>query len=343
MIFGVQFPGVAAPARTAPLAAGGAIVLRRRRDGESGGGTGAQRNRATAACRHGVAAFWAICLVIALLSAGVRDGWAALRLVVPESAGDGTAVLAVASCGTPVDRITFEWAGRGVAVPVEAAQGVWAAQVLLPVPLDAEPGMRPLLVKGERAGVVVATAAGDVRVFRAAYPVQKLTVEGRYVSPSRKALDRHEAERARVRAVLGMFTPMRSWGLPFVRPVQGGVSSEFGLRREFNGERRAPHRGVDLRAAEGDSVFACAAGRVVLAEDQYFSGNVVYVDHGFGVVSSYMHLSAFSVRPGDVVAAGDEVGKVGKTGRVTGPHLHFGLAVLGESIDPIPLLQGGER
>ena len=79
----------------------------------------------------------------------------------------------------------------------------------------------------------------------------------------------------------------------------------------------------------------------MLAEEHYFSGNVVYIDHGLGVVSSYMHLSAFSVRPGDMVSAGDEVGKVGKTGRVTGPHLHFGLAVLGESIDPLPLLEGG--
>ncbi|NHZ47213.1 M23 family metallopeptidase, partial [Nitratidesulfovibrio liaohensis] len=111
-----------------------------------------------------------------------------------------------------------------------------------------------------------------------------------------------------------------------------------GLRRVFNGEPRAPHRGLDLRGEAGEPVTACAAGRVVLAENHYFAGNSVYIDHGMGVVSMYFHLSALDVAPGQMVAQGQVIGKVGSTGRVTGPHLHFGMAVLGDMVDPQVLL-----
>ncbi|MBG3878486.1 M23 family metallopeptidase, partial [Desulfovibrio oxamicus] len=120
--------------------------------------------------------------------------------------------------------------------------------------------------------------------------------------------------------------------------VPGGVSSLFGLRRVFNGEPRAPHRGLDLRGEAGELVKACAAGRVALAENHYFAGNSVYIDHGMGVVSMYFHLSAMDVTPGQMVAQGQLIGRVGSTGRVTGPHLHFGMAVLGDMVDPQVLL-----
>ncbi|ADP86403.1 Peptidase M23 [Nitratidesulfovibrio vulgaris RCH1] len=280
-----------------------------------------------------------VCCCLAATSQRVRAA-DALTVSLPDAVGDGTAVHVVVTSASPVKDFIFTWGKGTFVVPAFVEASVWKAQLLLPVALDAAPGVRSFSVRrGDEAESWAVRR--QVQVQRVEYPVQKLTVAGRYVNLPKATLARHEAERQRVREILGRFTPEVHWRLPFKRPVPGEVSSDFGLRREFNGERRAPHRGLDLRGGEGDSVRACAAGRVMLAEEHYFSGNVVYIDHGLGVVSSYMHLSAFSVRPGDMVSAGDEVGKVGKTGRVTGPHLHFGLAVLGESIAPLPLLEGG--
>ncbi len=239
--------------------------------------------------------------------------------------------------------VVLDWRGQAVTVPM-AADGTsadWTGQAILAVPLDAKPGTETLRarVAGQPKSVSAQTAVTRaIAVVRAAYPEQRLTVEGKYVNPDKAALDRHEAERARVKAALALRTPERLWALPMERPVPGDVSSLFGLRRVFNGEPRAPHRGLDLRGEAGEPVAACAAGRVALAENHYFAGNSVYIDHGMGVVSMYFHLSAMDVAPGQTVARGQVIGRVGSTGRVTGPHLHFGMAVLGDMVDPQVLL-----
>ncbi|MDR2695609.1 MAG: M23 family metallopeptidase [Deltaproteobacteria bacterium] len=127
------------------------------------------------------------------------------------------------------------------------------------------------------------------------------------------------------------------------RPVPGEISSAFGLRRIFNGQPRSQHKGLDLRGAAGTPVLAMADGTVALAEELYFSGNVVYLDHGLGLFSMYAHLSAIDVRPGQQVSAGQALGKVGSTGRVTGPHLHLGCYALGMAVDPTPLMEAGKQ
>ena len=180
--------------------------------------------------------------------------------------------------------------------------------------------------------------AHDVLVHAREFPEQRLRVSREMVSPDASLMPRIEQERGAARAALERVTPMRYWEQPFVRPVQGSVSSAFGLRRFFNDQPRAPHRGVDLRGAEGTSVRAFSNGEVVLAGDHYFAGRSIYIDHGLGVVTQYIHLSEILVQEGDQVVAGQTIGKVGATGRVTGPHLHFGLSVLGMWVDPLPLL-----
>ena len=106
----------------------------------------------------------------------------------------------------------------------------------------------------------------------------------------------------------------------------------------FNGELRSYHRGVDLRGAEGTPIKAMADGKVVIAQNMYFAGNTVYLDHGQGVISSYAHMSRLDVKPGEMVKAGQQIGLVGATGRVTGPHLHLGLNILGVAVDPLSLV-----
>jgi murein DD-endopeptidase MepM/ murein hydrolase activator NlpD len=265
---------------------------------------------------------------------------AVLSLDAPHSTGDGKPFVVTVTADVPGD-VVLDWRGQAVTVPM-AADGTragWTGQAILAVPLDAKPGTETLRARVAGQPKAAAAVTRAIAVVRAAYPEQRLTVEGKYVNPDKAALDRHEAERARVKAALALRTPERLWALPMERPVPGDVSSLFGLRRVFNGEPRAPHRGLDLRGEAGEPVNACAAGRVVLAENHYFAGNSVYIDHGMGVVSMYFHLSAMDVAPGQTVARGQVIGRVGSTGRVTGPHLHFGMAVLGDMVDPQVLLE----
>ena len=170
-------------------------------------------------------------------------------------------------------------------------------------------------------------------------PVQALRVDKKYVDPPAEVRERIRRDREKAGKALDNYSPERLWTAPFARPVSGSVSSKFGLKRVFNDQPRGVHRGLDLRGAEGTPILACADGRVVLADDLYFSGNAVYIDHGQGVFTSYLHMSRILVRPGDVVRRGQVIGKVGSTGRVTGPHLHLSLIVLGQAVDPEPLLE----
>lgn len=214
------------------------------------------------------------------------------------------------------------------------AQGSGEALALVPVPLDASSD-KALWVEarlgGRSAGAAVPVAAVD-------WPRQKLTVSQKYVDPPQAVMEQIKRDRERVKAALGRVSPERSWALPLVRPLPGGVSSSFGGKRMFNGQMRSYHRGVDLRGAMGTPVRSVAAGTVLLAEEQYFSGNIVFVDHGQGLVTLYCHLSAIHVKPGDAIKAGQELGLVGATGRVTGPHLHLGALVGGQPVNPLALL-----
>ncbi len=125
---------------------------------------------------------------------------------------------------------------------------------------------------------------------------------------------------------------------PFVLPRRDVVTSVFGQRRLFNHQLRSRHTGYDIDGRPGDPIYAANSGRVVLARNFFFNGNAVYIDHGLGLYTAYMHLSSFAVSEGEWVERGDLIGRVGATGRVTGPHLHWGLYLQGTALDPSSLL-----
>lgn len=261
---------------------------------------------------------------------------AGMRLEVPQRAARGDALQVRVAGEGPVSSLTVRWLERQHVMAVEGDGKSWQAAFLLPVPLDC--AARRLVLQTRTDGGQQ-QAEASVTLFDRERPVQSLSVDRKYVDPPVEVQERIRKDRQKVGKVLDIWSAERLWTLPFVRPVPGTVSSLFGLKRVFNGQPRGLHRGLDLRGAAGTPIKACAAGRVVLADNLYFSGNAVYIDHGQGVFTSYLHMSQVLVRPGETVRRGQVIGKVGATGRVTGPHLHLSLIVLGQAVDPQPLLE----
>ena len=171
------------------------------------------------------------------------------------------------------------------------------------------------------------------RYFR----TRRLRVASQFVDPSPQELERIRAEAERLEAIFGTVT-IPDHVETFTRPVPGPPSGNFGNRSVFNGEPRAPHAGEDFRGTTGTPVRAPGGGRVVLAEDLFFTGQTVVIDHGLGLYSLLAHLSRIDVTPGQQVTRGNTVGLLGATGRVTGPHLHWTVRLGGARVDPLRVL-----
>jgi murein DD-endopeptidase MepM/ murein hydrolase activator NlpD len=183
------------------------------------------------------------------------------------------------------------------------------------------------------------TAHRALRVVPGKFPVQKLRVAPAYVEPPESELDRIREDKEKVGRVWATGDPRRMWGSPFALPVDAPARDNFGSRRVFNGKPRSSHEGADLSAPEGAPVAAPGPGRVALAENLYFSGGTVILDHGAGLFTMYFHLSRIDVKAGDILAPGGRIGAVGATGRATGPHLHWGARLNRARINPLGLLQ----
>jgi murein DD-endopeptidase MepM/ murein hydrolase activator NlpD len=171
------------------------------------------------------------------------------------------------------------------------------------------------------------------------WPTQRITgLPPAKVTPDAEALRRITAERAKLATARAIDSTRTDFTTPFVLPARGRVSGVFGSQRILNGEPRQPHYGFDIAAPTGTPLVAVAGGMVTLAADFFFFGKLVVIDHGHGVHTLYGHMSALDVAEGEQVAAGQRIGAVGATGRVTGPHLHFGLAWYSTWLDPQPVL-----
>ncbi|UCH49391.1 MAG: peptidoglycan DD-metalloendopeptidase family protein [Betaproteobacteria bacterium] len=166
------------------------------------------------------------------------------------------------------------------------------------------------------------------------YATQELTVEPGKVNLSKKNLERYRRESAHLKKIRATFSTPLVGSLALMQPCPGRRSSSFGLRRVFNGQSRNPHSGMDLAAPEGTPVVAAAGGTVIDRGDYFFSGNMLILDHGQGLLTLYAHLSAMDVEVGERVEQGVTIGKVGATGRVTGAHLHFGVYLNTVPVDP---------
>lgn len=279
-------------------------------------------------------------LVLAVQARAATLAQGPLSVVLPDSVGEGDPFLVEVRLAGQARPVRVEWMGRSVDVVLSRKGDFCRGEVLLGAGLGCQHGVQPIRVEAAGAGVRE-TLHGGVLVKAVAFPEQRLNVEPRMVTPSKENLARIKREQELIRSVLaGPDTP-RGWGFPFQRPVPGVVTSAFGLRRVFNGQPRNPHTGLDLQAGMGETVLAANRGKVILTGDFYFNGKSVFIDHGQGVISMYFHLSRVDVAEGQQVERGGRVGLAGASGRATGPHLHFGMKILGQTVDPTPLFTTG--
>jgi murein DD-endopeptidase MepM/ murein hydrolase activator NlpD len=234
--------------------------------------------------------------------------------------------------------VTFKLAGAADAKPVVKHEGrpimvvrqgsEWLAVV--GISLDVAPGEQAIDV--EQPGAEPRRI--PFQVLPKQYRTQQLKVAPGQVNLSPENEARVAREREMVSAALAIFSPDPPATLRLVQPVPGPRSSSFGLRRVFNGESRRPHSGMDIAAPTGTPIKAPLAGRVVDVGEYFFNGGNVMIDHGQGLVTMYCHLSKIRVQVGQELKPGDVIGDVGATGRVTGPHLHWGVSLSGASVDP---------
>ncbi len=210
--------------------------------------------------------------------------------------------------------------------------GHW--QAVVGIPLETAPGEQILEISAP--GSEPQQISFPVQAKE--YETQRLTITNkRMVEPTAKDLQRIEKETKVIQAALRQFTEANDVPLDFVVPVQGPLSSPFGLRRFFNDQPRKPHSGLDLAAPKGAQIKAPAAGKVIAVGNYFFNGNTVVLDHGQGLISMYSHMDRINVKEGQYVALGTPLGAVGMTGRVTGPHLHWTISLNDTRVDPMLL------
>ena len=214
-------------------------------------------------------------------------------------------------------------------VLIREREGRWQAVVGLPLGIAAGPHELSVQTAGQGESRV----AIDVAPKR--YAEQHLTIKNkRKVNPNEEDMRRITAERVRISAAMNQWHEIANPDLSFVTPLEGPRSDSYGKRRFFNGQPRRPHGGMDIAMPAGTPIVAAADGVVTETGDFFFNGNTVFIDHGQGLLTLYMHMQEIDVAPGEVVTKGQRIGTVGATGRVTGPHLHLSVRLNGTYVDP---------
>lgn len=237
----------------------------------------------------------------------------------------------------PPDVVSVSASWHDASVPfARLADGRWHA--LVGVDIDAALGPAPLRLSASRKAGAGLALVHTIDIVAKPFRTRRIRVNPKFVNPPKSALPRIADDNKRLQAIFAAPLAERLWTVGAVRPVEGVAVSGFGVRSVLNGQPRGPHTGLDLAAGTGTPVYAPTPGLVVAAREFYYSGNTVILDHGDGLFSTMAHLSAFDVAEGQRVAQGALLGKVGATGRVTGPHLHWAVRLHGARVDPLSLL-----
>lgn len=210
--------------------------------------------------------------------------------------------------------------------------------LLAPVDIDDERSELELRLEGTLRDDTPVIVSRTFAIAEAPYETSELTVSRRFTSPTRSQQRRAADERKRIRDVLTTWSAERLWTGSFLRPTDTPETSPFGTKRTLNGVKKSRHLGWDLDGKTGDPILAAQRGRAVLVDELFYSGGTVVLDHGQGLFTLYFHMSGFDVKEGDLVERGQLLGKVGRSGRVTGPHLHFAVKLDDTYVDPKQVL-----
>lgn len=267
--------------------------------------------------------FFVVALIVAAPSAT-----SSTDLPVPLAVPGGVVILEIEGDRATAPLVTFE----GDRVMVLPNGDSWRA--IVGIPLARTPGAAAVEIRrGNNSLTRGFTVEGK------AYATQRLKVAPKHVDLSPQDAARVEKETPHIRRTVATFSAAAPETMRFESPVKGPRSSSFGLRRVFNNQLRNPHSGMDIAAPVGTPVLAPAPGVVIDTGDYFFNGKSVFIDHGQGLVTLYCHLNDIDVATGTVVKTGDKIGEVGATGRVTGPHLHWGVALNRAFVDPALFLE----
>lgn len=236
----------------------------------------------------------------------------------------GIAILPVGAASTPKPRVLY----KKNPVAVIKGKSNWLA--ITGISLDAKKGVHQVTIlnrNGKRT-------RKSFKVHEHKYRTQHLTIRNKNkVNPNKKSMDRIIREKKLKENLIKTYSS-KTPDLSFIKPVTGRDSGRFGARRIFNKQKRRPHSGMDIASPSGRTIKATSSGKVLYSGNLFFTGKVVYLDHGNGLISLYAHLSKNLVKKGQTIKKGQAIGKVGKTGRVTGPHLHWSVYLNGNAVDP---------
>jgi murein DD-endopeptidase MepM/ murein hydrolase activator NlpD len=235
--------------------------------------------------------------------------------------------------------IKSQWNGRDLPLWQERGDAS-TLRGLLGIDLEQHPAAYEWQVSWTAADGSEQSCRVSLLVRAGKFATEHLNVEKQFVQPDPEQQKRAEADQKKMRAIYDTVTPEALWTGKFRLPLKDVTTGgNFGRSRVLNGEARSPHAGVDFPALAGTPVYASQSGNVVLAEELYYSGNTVVIDHGYGIYTLYAHLSKIDTQVGEKVEAGAEIGKVGATGRVTGPHLHWGLTIQHARVSGMNMVQ----
>lgn len=283
-------------------------------------------------------------LVVIFLFSG--NGWADAQSILrvalhPQVIQNGGVCLIQVFAAPSLQSVYGEFQGKRIPMALGAQDGNYEG--LIAIDMDGRPGVYKVKITGISGDRRVYSNITALKVKKAHFGTQRLTLPSSMVDLDRKTLDRVNREARRLQVLFQGFRDERLWRGAFIRPVTGEITSPFGLRRVINKQPRSSHSGVDIRAPQGTPVKACNRGFVALVDELFFSGKSVVVDHGWGTFSMYFHLAETHVQEGDQVKKGDVLGRVGSTGRSTAPHLHWGVKISGARVDPLALIRSTER
>lgn len=263
-----------------------------------------------------------LALVAFMAAAVTAQQGQAVRLALPDEPG--------------IESAEIRWQGK--AIPYARDGEEWVT--VIGIDLEMKPGKYTVEIRVRKNGAVQREPV-TVTVSSVKFPIERLKVADQYVELSPENTDRALREQKEIEEIHKAVSGAALWEEPFIAPIAGETGSNFGKRRVFNGQSRNPHSGADLKAITGTPIVSTNRGRVVLAKSLFFTGNTVIVDHGLGIYTLYAHLSRIDVEKDAIVDRGQLIGLAGATGRVTGPHLHWGARVQNARVDPFSLISLG--